>query len=444
MPAQTCLWPSSFAAGLRSDRRPAGSARTDLAVAALLAGAALLGYTALTLRLAQGQYYAYYNLAFDFDASRVVSLLTGSPPDPFGFKHPFMLLFRPLGLALLAIGVPAKAAAGLVMAGAGAIRVALVFLFLRAATVGRAEAAALAGLFAVTSTQLVTAMVTETYGFASLTLILVWLLAQIRLRSPGQWRGLRDIAAVMAAGVTITNVMQPFLAEALVAWRAYGPRGALLPLVRFGVRFGVIFAAVALLLWPVQLWNAAQHPISALHDVWWMQTKGPTTGLGKVLETILGFSFVSPDYSVVPLPETTRMIDFREWSFPGPGAFVAAAWLVVLGVGACASLAHPTYRATAIAISVSLLLNIWFHLGFQFRGSVYIYTAHTHFLAFALASGSAVWVGGRKKARLAYVAAVVALTAAVAAINLPMAVGFAGLFDSPDTHCPAPCADGLP
>ena len=416
--------------------------QADLGAAALLAFAALGGYAALALRLAQGRYFDYYNLAFDFDAFRMLSLLTESPPDTFGLKHPFMLLLRPLGLALLGVGVPAKAAAGLVMAGAGAARVALVFLFLRAATVGRAEAVALAALFAVTSTQLITAMVAETYGFASLSLILVWFIAQSRLQSPERFRVSRYVAAVLTAGITITNAVQPFAAELLVAWRCWGLRVAASRLLVFGMIFAASFALVAVLLWPSEILNALRDPVAAAKTVWWMQTKGPTTGLGKVLQTMFGFSFVSPEYTIVRLPETTEMVDYREWSFPGFGALVVAAWLALFALGTAAGLAHPAYRATALAIGLTLLFNVVFHLDFQFRGSVYIYTAHTHFLVFALASGVAPWLARRRRARTAFVIAIVALAACVAAINVPIAAEFATRFDVPNTQCPAPCADG--
>jgi len=416
---------------------------TDLGLAALLGGAALVGYAGLAVRLAQGQYFEYFNLAFDFDAAPVLSLLTGSSPDAFGVKHPLMLLLRPLGLALLALGLPAKTAAAIVMAASGGVRVAFVFAFLRVAKMGRPEAVALALLFAVTSTQMIIAMVTETYGFASLSLILVWFIAQSRLDFPSRFRLSRYVAAVGAAGITITNAMQPIAAELLVLWKEGGVLATVRKLLLFGLLFGAMFGAVALLVWYREIVHALSDPIGAAKAVWWLQTKGPSTGLLKVLQTVFGFSFVSPNYTVVLLPETTRMIDFREWSFPGLGHLVVAAWLVFFIIGTVAGLAHSGYRPTAVAIGITLLFNVLFHVWFQFRGSVYIYTGHTHFLVFALAAGVGPWVAGRRRARAVYLSAVLALAVSVAAVNVPSAAEFTRRFDIPDTHCPAPCAEPL-
>lgn len=416
----------------------------DLWLAALVVAVALAAYVPLALRLAQGRYYEYYNLAFDFDPSRVLDLLTRSPPDAFGFKHPFMLLLRPLGLGLLSLGIPAKSAAGLVMAATGAARVGLVFLFLRAASLRRPEATALAVLFAVGSTQLTVAVVTETYGFASLSIILVWLFAQQRMHDSGRLRAWRYVAAVAAAGITITNAVQPFIAEAAVVVRHQRFGAAVRAMIRFGAVFGLAIVAVAVLLWPTELIAALRDPVLALKTILWLQTKGPTTGLSKVLETVLGFSFVSPNYTVVPLPETTRMIDFRDWSFPPGGWLAAAAWLGFLVTGTVAGLAHPAYRTVAAATGLALAFNIAFHLGFQFRGSVYIYTGHTHFLVLALSAGLAPWLAARRGARIAYTAAVLLLAAGIAAVNIPAVIDFTTRFDVPDTRCPAPCADGMP
>src|SRR6185312_6394545 len=91
----------------------------DLLLAAGLGIAALALYAVLGLRLAQGAYLDYFNLAFDFDPARYVSTFALSPPDPGGFKHPLILLLRPLALPFLAVGLDAKQASVLVMAGFG-------------------------------------------------------------------------------------------------------------------------------------------------------------------------------------------------------------------------------------------------------------------------------------------------------------------------------------
>ena len=110
---------------------------------------------------------------------------------------------------------------------------------------------------------------------------------------------------------------------------------------------------------------------------------------------------------------------------PGPGW---PSWRRAPRAGCCT-------RATALAF------NVIFHLDYQYRGSLYIYAAHTHLLVFALAAGLAPWLGpARPRLRLGYIGAVLALAVLVGATNLIMAADFSTRFDIPDTPCPAPCA----
>lgn len=418
--------------------------RSDAALALLLALAAFALYAGFALRLAEGRLYEYYNLAFDFDFSRVLSMLTGDRPDGMGFKHPLMIALRPLGLMFLALGFAPKAAAGLAMALAGGGTVGLVFLFLRACRIALPEATALALLYAVSGAQLFTAIVTESYGFALLSLALVWLLARLSLDAPERpgLRAARLGAAVFAAGVTITNAIQPFIAEFALLWRRFGLAMAIRRMIVFGIGFSLLFVACALLLWWRPILEALQDPIATARSIWWLRTQGTEkTGPLGVLETFLVFSFVSPDFTVLPLPEGTRMLDFREWSFGTVGTVAAWAWLAFLAAGTAGGLLHPGYRPVALPILVALAANVVFHLDYQYRGSLYIYAAHTHLLVFALAAGLAPWLGpARPRLRLAYIGAVLALAVLVGATNLIMAADFSTRFDIPDTPCPAPCA----
>ena len=414
----------------------------DAPLALFLALAAFVLYAAFALRLAEGRLYEYYNLAFDFDVSRVLSMLTGSPPDGMGVKHPLMIVFRPLGLMFLALGFAPKAAAGLAMALIGGGTVGLVFLLLRAFRIALPEAIALTLLYAVSGTQLITAIVPESYGFALFSLALVWLLARLSLEAPERLQPARIAAAVLAAGITLTNALQPAVAELALLWRRFGLGQALRRLVLFGIACSLLFAACALLLWWRPILEALQDPIGTAKAIWWLRTQGTEkTGPLGVLKSFLVFSFVSPAFSVLPLPEGTRMLDFRDWAFAPPRELAAWVWLAFLAAGTAAGLLHPGYRPAALLILAALTANILFHLDYQYRGSLYIYAAHTHVLVFALAAGLAAWLGpARPRLRLGYIGAVLALAALLGVVNLRMAADFSTRFDTPATPCPAPCA----
>lgn len=415
-----------------------GRADAWAALAFMLAGLALYG--GLALRLAEGRLYDYYNLAFDWDASRVLSMLTDSPPDGMGFKHPLMIALRPLGLGFMALGLAPKQAAGMTMALSGALTLGVVFLLLRACRIARPESAALALLFALSSTAILTAITTESYGFALLSLALVWLVARLRQDAPERLRAARYAAAVAAAGVTLTNVLQPVIAEAWQARRARrGVLGWVRHMVRYGVILGLAFAATAMLLWGGTILAALMDPLGTARAIWWLQTQGEKTGPLAVVESFLVFSFVAPAFTIVPLPEGTRMVDFRDRSFGLLGWAAALLWLALLAAGTLAALRRPGLRAFALPLLLALGANILFHVQYQYRGSLYIYASHAHLPAFLLAAQLAV-VAQAGRWRGLHLGLVLLLAGLFAAVNLPLAADFATRFDVPDTPCPAPCS----
>jgi hypothetical protein len=82
-----------------------------------------------------------------------------------------------------------------------------------------------------------------------------------------------------------------------------------------------------------------------------------------------------------------------------------------------------------------------FHLDFQFRGSLYIYAAHMHFLIFALACGLAPFLRSATLSGKLYTAVVLLLVLLVGADNLPIATVFVTDFDHVQSTCAPPCAD---
>ena len=413
----------------------------DLGLALLLGVVALALYVVLAWRLARGAYLDYYNLAFDFDPARYVSTFALSPADPGNFKHPLILLLRPLAWPFLALGLDPKHASALVMAGFGGGSVAVCFLFLRVIRAGRPEAAALTTLFAVTGTQIFTAMIVEAYGPAGFGLAALWLVTAARLADGKRrlWR--RYAIAVFCFGVTLTNVMQVFVAELLVSLRQAGPIQAVRRVIGFGVVLGGLVGVLAAIVWHDALRTALADPVLALKEIYWLRTKGERTGALQVLRTFLAYSFVSPEYDYLHLPEGIDMRDFRGWRFSLIGTAAVWCWLVFFAGGAVGALTHPRTRWLAAGMTAALLLNIVFHLDFQFRGSLYIYAAHMHFLVFGLACGLAPWVSGMRGLRWAYVGVVLAVAGLVGADNLPIAMAFTRSFDKVEMQCPAPCTE---
>jgi hypothetical protein len=425
------------AAGTKTDRR------LDLLVTLLFLAVSLLIYGTLAYRLAQGRFLDYWNLGFDFDPARMVQTLAQADPDRYGFKHPLIILWRPFAWPFLALGLTAKESTALLVALFGSGTVAMTFRMFRAIEIARPEATALTLLFMVTGSQIFNSLIVDTYAPANLTIAFVWMLAAYRLADPTRFRRLRYLAGLMAFGTTITNVIQALIAEMVVTWRRASFGAAFVRTIAFGIVIGLLAIIPVLAIYPADLWQAAHDPIHALKETYWyLRSRGERTGIGKVLLTFFGFAAVSPNYSWLTLPNGNILRDFREYAFRSTGAVAMPLWLAFLATGTVAGLAHRRYRWLAFGAVGTMIFNIVLHMDFQFRGSLYLYTAHGNLCVFILAAGLAPWVAGFRRGRGIYIAAVLALAILVGIDNLVTAADFVTDFDVVNVPCAAPC--GVP
>ncbi len=416
--------------------------RMDLRMAALLALGALALYAAFGLRLAQGQFFNDYNLAFDFDPPRYVALMALDEYERGNVKHPLIVLLRPLAWPLRTLGFAPNQVAALVMAGIGAATVAVAFLYLRSLRVASGTAVALALLFAVSGCQMFTAIIPEAYGPAALGIAATWLMAAWRLADLRHGRLMRFVLAAFAYGVTTTNLLQPVFAEALAWWRHRGLAGAIRPMLRYGLGVALLCAALTALVWFDAIGAFLATPLAVVKDVYWQRTKGFREGLIETALRLVGFSMVSPHFTPVALEgDGITMLDFRAPEFGPIGLVAFLAWHLFWLAGAVAAVLHRPTRWLALGLWTMLLVNIVFHLEYQFRGSVYLYAAHTHFLVFALGAGLAPALRPGGTAQRLYLAAVVVLIGLVGAVTLDRAWDLATGFDHFRAGCPAPCTE---
>lgn len=413
----------------------------DLILAVILAAGCATVYAGFALRLARGAFSDYINLAFDFDPQIYVDLFAGTGAERGNVKHPLIVLLRPFGWLLRELGLAPAAAAGLLMALCGGATVGVVFLILRSMAVATTLALALAALFAVSASQVITAMVPEAYGPAALGLALGWLLAvRTLLTSPERGMGWGRVAATVTAfGITITNVVQPLLAEALIRLRDPDKPRAIMRLAIFGATVAAIAVALTGLAWADRVPGLLADPLAVVREAYWQRTVGERTGFGETIMRLLGFAVVAPRFATVALPEGIAMLDFRLPEFDGLALTATLVWHGFWAAGAAAMLTQPRLRILAAGLAGALLFNVVLHLDFQFRGSLFLYAAHVHLGLFVLGCGMAPLLRPGSLAAQAYLAAVLVLVGLVGATSFDRAAALAVGFDTVNVGCTAPC-----
>lgn len=405
----------------------------DLVVALALAALFFFFYAHFGLRLAQGVYFDYLNLGFDFDPPYFMRYLVGSLPERVNYKHPLAMVFRPVASLFLLMGFDLKAAAALVMAIFGALTVALVYGFARLASFARPEATAATLFFGCSSTTLFTSIIVEAYGWANFSIVLVWFLFMWSSVIQRPSYASKLFVAILVAGVTITNVMHAIVSEFFAQLRGSDVKRALFRTVLFGLAAGLGLLVTLAVIQPHELWNMATRPVQTVKEVYWLRTKGANSGMVDLFLTFFGYSFFSPAFAKVALSSDVVMVDFRTFAYTSLEQMAVFAWwaFALVGVSWGIKSKVTNYRLVVVPLLVVIALNVLLHLDYQFRGSLYIYAAHLHFAVFALAMGAAPWVSlQRWRVRLVYVGVLLALTAAALLINMQRASEFVVMFDT--------------
>lgn len=240
----------------------------------------------------------------------------------------------------------------------------------------------------------------------------------------------RYVAALLVAGVTITNVMHALVAE-FFTWRpVLGVRHAAVRTVLFGVTVGAALLVMLVMLQPGDLGRALGQPVQTAKEVYWLKANSGSASLADLLRTYAGYGFLAPDFTRVALSDAVVMIDFRAFSYTRAETLVLFPWWGFGLVGLLAGLRDQGFRRVAVPLLLMVMLNLLLHLNYQFRGSLYLYSAHLYFPIFALGLGAAPWVSRQTwRWRMAYLGALSILILGAAMTNVTRVADFVGRFD---------------
>jgi hypothetical protein len=240
--------------------------------------------------------------------------------------------------------------------------------------------------------------------------------------------------AVASFGVTITNVVLSGLVEILCRLA----RQPMSLAVRGTIGFGACVAAIALalsitsfLLWPVQ--NISS-PVMALKQVYWSATSAERTLARQPVQDVAWTfgvtSFVAPTPARYPsgLPSNPYLWDLRGQGYSFIGWASVLGWLGLLTLGVVAAATDLERWPVWAAASLWIVGNVVLHSYWQFRDSVFLYSAHSHTAFFLFALAGALWAQKQRPyGALAYGTITAVLTALVASNNLPIYWQLSGL-----------------
>jgi hypothetical protein len=362
------------------------------AVALLVAGVHLLHGLPLahSVLLHQG-----YNWLLDYDSSRYLTGWCTTGVDTledlggkFGARHPIASVMRPpcLGLAAL-VGSPGVALMILTTACAGASAAVAYLLAARFCT-HEVDRLLLTAAFSVSAQAMMLAIAPETYGLA--LLFIGWHLLLVARAGDRPLAGSLSerVSALLDAGMTITNGALNVLSSAVTSWGRTGFRAWLLAELRTWLWVAALLLAIgaplAWLFMPGFLTRSAEVPKLLLWSA--AINRGEPASLWAVVQTYLMLDLVAPVATFIdlPPPESHPMLDFRPVGFGATGWVAVTMWTAALAGSLVLGWSERAVRRFLLVLVAWLAANILLHWYWQYRGSVFLYGAHSVFALYAL------------------------------------------------------------
>lgn len=359
-------------------------------------------YLAAGLSLSKTSAFSEYDLLFDIDVPRAIADMTSLRADhDRTHVHPyFVLLVKPLGLALTNVSCSDVRSALFLNSFFGALGVALAFLFFRLAGRASPDAFLVACLFGFTSSQFLLSSIPHTASLAVCSLLATYLVFLLSLRDRRTTTRPWIFAGVFSMGVTISNFAQTVLCFGVteaVNWR--NDRRA--RLARRVLTFFLATGATAVLLSSVQkLFFPTCRLFFRLlffrEEVAYTSAiaiTSPLLVLGRLLRSVFLSAVAAPHPAVWSIPQREHpLLGFAtSWSYGWIGWLALAGWVALVTVGGIRGLRQRQQFPLKIGLSLCLLFNILLHCFYGGGGSgpaeYFLYTGNTTFLVIALLVG---------------------------------------------------------
>lgn len=349
---------------------------------------------------AAGAYYQYgsalssrgaferYDVLFDSDAPRYMHLMNGTAHHHEwpGHKHPLYALFGyTLFMAVQTVrGVDAVLAVNALLGG---LSVFLAALYFRLVTHSRGKALLLTIALAGSAGHVVFGATPESYSMSACAIILLHLLTALRARGGVRMRH-EAVAAALAAGVTITSIVQAVicfgpahLARRPLRWlRRWLAAVVLLIAGLLVVQGGLLDYAIIIIDVPTfgqELEYTADGRTGGRASVLYQRARG-----------LLVSSIIAARPSIVQHPYGYRVIQMGDYRGVFP-RICAVVWLATMAMALLTLLAATArWRPTLRAAMLCLVFNVGLHAIYGW-GNLFLYSCHVVFLLLAIVAHAA-------------------------------------------------------
>ncbi len=343
-------------------------------------------FSSVNFQLLSVGFYDQINIAFDFDQAWFFDMLAYPPNEwkhrvaqetaPLLIKHPFIYLYRFPCELLQLLGVNPQASVVLLslMFHTGTL-VLSYFIFLEILESPR-KATLLTVFMMLSSTYLANGIVLDTYVLAGFWITCCFSLYLKQLKEDAlitNW--LKILVYVMAIGTTTYLLLLVALLESSLVWSKkakHDYKNLIHYLVQGVMKCLGLFFVFFCFCYYQNIIEILSDPIGVIRRTLWAVARpGEKEGFISIFNTFVIYTFVAPLHSVIEIEKDIFMADFRN------GSFLWLGYVLILPLLMLYLLAVKN-KSPLLFVSFSwLMITMLFHIEYQDRGSLFLYTGHT-------------------------------------------------------------------
>ncbi|WP_434362060.1 hypothetical protein NF212_17980 [Parasalinivibrio latis] len=343
-----------------------------------------LGFLTVDLQLVATGFYDHINLAFDFDQGYLFKSLSyfslqfeGNPEAiTLKIKHPLIYLYGlPVMISGL-MGIERVVAIITITLLFHCTTLYVIFEILRRLLNNSQQALLLTLVFISSATYLADGTVLDSYAFALFWITAsLWILQKSLMNPPAHFSWARAGVYVMAVGTTSYLLLLVLLCEVIMLMHHRTRQTSSFQIAYLGIgllKCALIFVALFVLCYSNILFELVSSPLEvAKKTLWAVVRPGEKEGILAVSWNFLVNAMVAPKHIIMEIEPGKMMADFRGTNY------IKAVWLInglliILYVLALKQIKSPLLQVAIIWT----LINIVFHLEYQDRGSLFLYTGH--------------------------------------------------------------------
>jgi len=336
--------------------------------------------------LASG-FYEKINIAFDLDQSWYFDTIgrdstnwlfkTATDIKPLLIKHPFIYLYHYVVLVMNTIGISNDMSVILLSQFFHSGSLVISYFIFRSIGLYTLQASFLTFGLAGTSTYIATGLVLDIYSLSIFWISAIFLIvckAVYQKYDSPVW--LRVGISIMAIGTTSYLILLVLMMEFSLAKIGEGKLLGRLSVINLYKQFSRIFLLgifIFVLIYFDVLIEVIKNPVNLLKRVFWAVNRpGEKEGILQVISVFTMFSVLSPKISNIGLPEGITMIDLRVMDFSNIGWSV----IFIISIFIFLNFKKNNYSGIVFFSLLWIIINIFFHTVYQYRGSLFLYSGH--------------------------------------------------------------------